>query len=540
MKKVTVILATLLALVFCSTAFAAFHETGLPITDEKTSFSMLVDDSYTAEDHKVIYDMLEEQTNVHVDLQLFPYETAREKLNVMLSTGDYPDVIAGWLLGTKDILELGMDEGTFKPLEALIDKYCPTIKEVLDKKQGEHTVRESMTLPDGHIYTIPYLTAEPKVTFKPYINQKWLDNLGLKMPTTPAELKEVLIAFRDKDANGNGNPNDEIPFSGDPNNLNLGMLAGWFGVDGAANTDYPYFEIKDGKLHFTANTPEFRKFLEYFHDLYQEKLIDPEIFTQDLEQWKAKGKKDLYGVSIAYGPGDFIEDYKEHLNPEEYKKYGNNQFHALPVLKGCDKPIFHRNSYGDTLFRTQAAITDKCSDEKAAIILRWFDNLYQEENSVQSQSGKLGVSIEKLRDGLYRQFDTREWPEEKRQANDWGHIFTQSLPRYYHDAKVIAFDKEDVEESDMDKWDKLYEPFLNETFPKIWPTDQKDIDRSSILTTDINTEVKKMIAQFVSGEKPLNDQTWAEYCKSLDRLGLPELIEINCRVLGMEPYKGAA
>ena len=44
------------------------------------------------------------------------------------------------------------------------------------------------------------------------INQGWLDNLGLDTPSTIDELKKVLIAFRDNDANGNGDPNDELPF----------------------------------------------------------------------------------------------------------------------------------------------------------------------------------------------------------------------------------------------------------------------------------------------------------------------------------------
>lgn len=42
------------------------------------------------------------------------------------------------------------------------------------------------------------------------INKVWLDKLGLEVPTTLAELKEVLIAFRDGDPNGNG-IQDEIP-----------------------------------------------------------------------------------------------------------------------------------------------------------------------------------------------------------------------------------------------------------------------------------------------------------------------------------------
>ena len=204
MKKLALVMAVLMILT-CTSALADFHETNLPITDETYEFSMMIDDSGYPED-KIIYNMLEEQTNVHVNLNLAPYALQVEKLGIALNTGDYADVIAGWLLGTKDIIDLGMGDQTFLPLEDLIAKYAPNIEEVLNIPG----VRDSMTLPDGHIYCIPYVVGEPEATFKPYINQVWLERVGMAMPTTPEELKAVLIAFRDQDANGNGDPSDEI------------------------------------------------------------------------------------------------------------------------------------------------------------------------------------------------------------------------------------------------------------------------------------------------------------------------------------------
>ena len=530
MKKLALLLA--LVMIFsCVPAMAEIYTEGLPISDETFSFTMLIDDNGTVEDHAVIYDILEAQTNVHVNLELYPYDVACEKYGIYMSTGDYPDVVAGWILGTKDILDLGMGEGTFLPLEELIAEYCPNITAVLDIPG----VRDSMTLPDGHIYSIPYVVGEPEAIFKPYINQKWLKAVGMEMPTTPEELKAVLIAFRDMDANENGDPNDEIPFSGDPVNLSLGMCCGWWGVDAnSGNMDYPYFENKDGKLHFSANTEEYRTFLEFFADLYSEGLIDPELFTQDSNAQKAKGNQNLYGVNIGYGPSDWWDGYEK--GTPEFEEYGFNDFTALPVLKGCDNPIFHRNSYGVTLFRTQNALTDKCDEEKAIAILRWFDNLYEEENSIQSQSGPLGIAIEKLGDGLYRSLPQDTWTQEEKDKYSWGNIFTQSRNRWYHDAVVLGAGETEKAVSEMDIYDEMYGPYLNDNFKKVWPTNEADVERVSILTTDINTYVKSMIAQFVSGETELNDESWKAYCDQLEAYGLQELIELNARALDMEIY----
>ena len=45
------------------------------------------------------------------------------------------------------------------------------------------------------------------------MRKDWLDRLSLEVPTTWDEWVEVFKAFKEQDANGNGDPNDEIPFT---------------------------------------------------------------------------------------------------------------------------------------------------------------------------------------------------------------------------------------------------------------------------------------------------------------------------------------
>ena len=540
MKKLSLLLVLIFVLGSFS-AMTAFAEGGEVLLegdkvwsgDTPYEFSLMIDDSNDLESY-VIFDMLEEITNVHVNLIVAPYAVQTEKLAIALSTGDYADAIGGWLLTNKDVIDLSSD-GTFLPIEEFVAQYCPNIQQVLDIEG----VTESMTLPDGHIYTIPYAVAEPLATFKPYINQVWLDRLGLEMPTTPEELKEVLIAFRDQDANGNGDPNDEIPFSGNStNNLNLGMCAGWWGVEAVSNNGYPFFMKKDGKLYFSANKPEYKQFIEYFADLYSEGLIDPEIFTHDGDTAKAKGSSDLYGVCICYGPGDFIDGYDE--GTEEYEKYGESPFTYLPVLKGCENPVFHRNSYGVTLFRTQFAITDKCDEEKMQVILRYMDVLYEEENSVQAGNGPIGIKIEKIGDHLYRRYNLvvgeNGWTEELDDQYSWGKIFIQSMPRYVGEAVVLDWDKEEPTVGFMEWVDTFYEPYLTEMFTQSWGSSEEDSERKSILETDISNYVQTMMAQWICGEADVNED-WDSYCAQLESYGLSELTEIYAREQGIEIHE---
>ena len=83
----------------------------------------------------------------------------------------------------------------------------------------------------------------------------------------------------------------------------------------------------------------------------------------------------------------------------------------------------------------------------------------------------------------------------------------------------------------MDMADEAYAPYLNEHFPAVWATNEDDVNRASILSTDINTYVKSKIAQWVSGEADVNAE-WDAYCAQLEAYGLEELTQIHQRALG--------
>ncbi|NLG24165.1 MAG: extracellular solute-binding protein [Clostridiales bacterium] len=486
--------------------------------DAGKSFSILVDDSGLVED-KIMLPILEEQTGIHVDFMLLPYEAAVERKNILITSGDYPDAIGGWLLGENDILTLGMTDGLFVPLDEYMNDTTPNMQTVL----AIPGVKDAFTLPDGHIYTIPYVIGEPLVTFLPFINTDWLKAVNMEMPTTTDEFAAVLRAFKAQDANGNGDPNDEIPFSADPNNKDLGVLAGYFGVNASNSGQRHYCTLVDGKVFFGANQPGYKEFIKWFAGLYAEGLIDPELFTQDLATWKAKGAKssNLYGVSIAYGSGDYYE-----MEP------GTNYtpFAPLPVLKSdfAETPVFRRNGYGVTYFRSQVAVTDKAEDP--GLIVRWFDNVFDLDNSMQIQAGLYGKRLERLEDGSFRYLDETLMSEADREKYGWGNMFCQSLPKFCPvEIKIAPVVGQPLPYAEKDTADALYAPYLDEPLPKPW-LQAADAERMSTLATDIVNYVDQKMAQWISGEADVEAE-WDAYCAQLETLGLQELIDIKQKAL---------
>ena len=77
-------------------------------------------------------------------------------------------------------------------------------------------IRKGLTMPDGNIYSLPSFYDPALLSMligtPIWINQEWLDQLGMKEPQTTEEFYAYLKAVKETDLNGNGK-HDEIPFA---------------------------------------------------------------------------------------------------------------------------------------------------------------------------------------------------------------------------------------------------------------------------------------------------------------------------------------
>lgn len=479
---------------------------GLPLVDEEGaySFSIFCDDS-TSTGEFYMLDEFKKQTNVDVELRYYPYDTATERLNLDLNSGNYADVIGGWTLSDSMILTYGVEQGVFIPLDEIYEKYCPNISAILDLPG----VREQMTAPDGHIYTIPYVCGDTTVSFSPYINGRWLENVGMDMPSTTEEFEAVLKAFKEQDANGNGDPNDEIPFTADPNNKHLEAMTGYFGLPMNKNG----LSIQNGETVYAGISPQYRQFLSWFNKLYEQGLVDPEIFTQDSATWEGKGNQDRYGVGIAFGSAEFsglIQGTEK------------GEFDPLPVLNTDKGGIWLRDTTGFSVYRTQAVITDNA--EHPEIIARWFDNAFELENGIGCGIGPVDVVVFKEDDG-YHKIDVSTLDPDFQEKISWANLWPQSLPKYTpKDFKVIeanpAFDEHKLTE-------QVYEADLtDDVIPSFW-VDMDAVEVYAELTSSLRDYFNQQQALFIAGEQDVDDDAqWQAYIDGMKALELDEWLDI--------------
>ncbi len=502
-------------------ALENFNPTGMPIVNEPITLEVFCGKHPLQVDYDEMpmWDEYEKLTGIHIEWDLVDMSSMTERKNILLNSGDYPDVFFKQGLSEADLVSYGPDQQVFIPLDDLIEKYGENFKNVLaDYPEIENAIR----LYDGHIYSLPNIAGmETSVGVFYFINQAWMDTLGLSMPTTIDEFRDVLIAFRDEDPNGNG-IKDEIPIlSGGANGL-INYFKGSWGLGNRGITN-PYVDCDEetDTVRFTATVPEFREVVDFMRGLYADGLLNQEIFTIDDKTVTAKGEE---GVA-----GSFM-----FQNPIQIGKTHQDDFAIITTpLKAHDdiEPI-NTMIYSNVMSKTSFVITKECEYPEAAF--RWGEYFYSEEGQALFWMGVEGLTYTVNENGEYIPTDLiLNNPDGLTVDEATGKYF----PRFMGGPTIknykYAYGQGDTLPILMDAVEVMrpYKP------KEIWGSFNFNIDQQTelnALSTDILTYYDEMIAQFVSGKTPMSE--WDTFLAELDKMGLDRYLEIMNE--GYQNYKG--
>lgn len=491
------------------------NKTGYPIVNEEITLNAV---TYVAPTNGDFNEMsmlneLEEKTGIDVVYDCIPSNTWAEKKNLILASGDLPDLFFGGGLSDADITKYGK-QGMFIPLEGLIEEYAPNLKKLLDENPE---VKKAITSPDGHIYTVPYVDSFMPETIPDniFINKTWLDQLGLEVPKTTEEFYNVLKAFKESDPNGNGKT-DEIPFTYRANERFTGELS-MFGAFGVLD-NREHLMVKDGEVVFSPMEDGYKEAIKWFNKLYTEGLIDQEVFTHDGSQYTAKGKNEemIVGSFIIYADENYVGNDR-----------ALNDYVALEPLKGPNGDQLW-NRYKNTIQFDKAAITSANQNPEATI--RFLDELFDQDFSLRVHWGELDQNIAKDGD----QYSILTPPEgmsvdQFRFKNSPGPNAPGIMSEDIYSRFTFASDKE----RKIERYE-IYDKYAtNEPLPIIRFTE----DQSNTISTvfiDIDNYVKEMKAKWITGQRDV-EADWNEYKDQLQKLGVDKYVQAYKE--GYEEYK---
>lgn len=394
-----------LMLVLCASASAATVSTaGAPLIDEEVTITIAVqrdaNDQAATMDDKPFVQYLLDGTNVTfewIDL-IADIDT---KVSVLLAGGDMPDMFWGGI--NSSIIDA--NPSLFVPLEDLLPQYGQHILKFYEDYGFDY--KAELTHADGHIYSLAtrYIRSESNMIYNvPFINTAWLEQLGLEAPTTTEEFYDVMIAFRDNDMNGDGDPTNEIPLGMYYNKWESGtqnMLA-WFGL-----TDQ-WYNIRDGKIEGTLNTQNFRDALDYMHRLYSEGILDPEMFTKSYDQIISEEQQGLMGMLYTWTIHNDLGLENEYLLDYEplYGKITNDSY------EGYEDAFTVRVNALEPWYVGKVAIT--ADAENPELCLRVLDYIYEDMDQLNSMMrGPRGYTWDYAEDGTVVNTD---WTMEEKAA----------------------------------------------------------------------------------------------------------------------------
>ena len=474
---------------------------------------------------KLIFQRLEQQTNVHIDWTCFVDDQFADKKNLALAQfGNLPDGLFTAGMSDYDLLRYAK-QGIIIPLENLIDKYMPNLQAVFEKYPEYRTM---CTAPDGHIYSFPWIEqlGEGKEAIQaiggiPYINKKWLDFLGLEVPRTVDELEQVLIAFRDNadqlqqefQIEGSVIPMSFIINNGDQDPA---FLINGFG-EGYGDTPDHFAVTDEGEVIYTAVQEGYKEGIQWLHQLVEENLVDPEAFTQEWSTYVAKGKNHRYGLCFTWDIAN-IDNYDDYV--------------MLPALAGPEGLVNitrQNNSETSGFERGRCVLTTSCRD--TALAAAWIDQMYAPLQSIQNNWGTYGeegkpnifeMSTNAEGEPMLKHLSLEgESPVEVRQAQSVNGPL--AVLNDYYDVYVT--------QPDDAKWrlDNMHEIYLEDMHSKyVYPNVFMSIDDTN-LVSQYDTDIKKYADQ-KKADWILNggiEEEWDEYLQKMEEYGLSDYLAIK-------------
>lgn len=499
-------------------------ETGTyPITTEPVVLEMFVSQAVNIIDYETndFTHYLEDMMGIDLKFVSAPADSAKEKMNLLLTSGTYPAVFHRTIPDNME--KFAVQEGIFIDLTDLIDEHMPNLKAQFEANPSYYDMSKAS---DGKIYALPYVNECYHCTYpwKMWMNTMWLEEMGLDMPTTTEEFYEVCKTYLETNPNGIALGGAETLANGDP----AVFLTNAFTYHSGHTLGLRH---QAGTLDSVFVDPGYREALAFMNRLYSEGLLYESIYTMTRDQAKALAASE--GEPILFVAALFSGGFADSIgNNEMYRHYS-----PLEPLKGPDGT--QNVTYTPVKISGQFAITDKC--EYPEVALRFADYFYTLDGY---EDGEYGP------DGWHRQEDgsstlglngkpalfeiTGQWNTVDPQNKTWQN---SSLIWGLSDWRLGVSAADDLDIFTPEGQEKMlylatenhYAPYHDDTFqslPQVVLLTEES-QKIQTISVEVETYAKQAKVDFITGAKdPNNDSDWEEYVRYMENIGLNTLVDV--------------
>lgn len=479
----------------------------LPILEDETTYTMwstihpacvnYISDPAT---DQAIWGEIKKLTNINFEFTAVNGMSESEKYNLMIATGDYPDVIS-CMDNYSSGIEAAIDDSVIVDLNDKIKEYCPTYWGLISNDAEAYM---ALSTDSGYMGTIATLYTEDGTNEirGNLLRQDWLDEFGMETPGTFDELYSYL-----KKANETYGAHMEFATTG-----NDSLATGY-------NVNPGGYTVVDGKVQICYLEDSYYDYVTMAAKWYKDGIIDPDFYgVTDLTQNASKMANGEYalasGTVLSYGTiSSYITDKDSGFSMVGVKYATPNKDDQLHV--GTTSKLIQDD---DTW-----AISTACEDPVP--LLKLVEYMYSDEGQLLFNYGVKGSSYE---------LDTNGEPQwtDLILNNPDGMNFSQATQVYAFATVPSIYDstKENYNFSDAE-WAAL-KTFKGMTdgaynYPDYATLTADESAQYSVLDTDIATYAEEALLDFITGEKELTEESWGAFVSKLSEMGINEMLQIK-------------
>lgn len=529
MKKA---LSLLLAVVMLLSVLTACGNDEPEVNADQTEFNVVSGISALSAGYEENVVLNEMMTNAGIKINWETMsDSLAEQVSIRIAGDELPDAFQAVGFSNYDLARYGA-QGTFIDLtEYITPEIMPNLCAIFEKFPE---YKAAITQEDGKIYGLPSggrmgtaatgaeqdfdIGTIPQFTM---INKRWLDELGLAVPTTTEELKAALVAFIENDMSAKvyGNePGSTIGISCGYDQWCWGqdIFYAAFGFTTWSDVCRDLNLRADGTVEFLSATDKYRDAVTYYHDWVAEGIFDTEMFSQDATQLISKCSSGRVGVGVWWEIPELMGEYA-------------SDYVYLPPLTGPEGDCNITLKSGGGIGSGNLSITSKCGNPAA--LLKFYDQWYQGEIVMQLEYGPKDVFYKgQDENGMWISITNEQALEEYGMSS--GEL--KGVHEVYGPKLILSEYYSNVwhmEARAMERLMDLENFWFNYVDEKVvYPGDvvftAEELEIIDMYKADFDAQVKEQEALWLKDGGP-SDEEWEAYKQFLtDSCGMAELLEV--------------
>ena len=451
---------------------------------------------------------LRERTGVTIDFLPFSVIVETEQFNLLLASGDYPDVFGSGLLTNS--MDYYYEEGVVQDIRDAVQEYMPNYLYAMDE-YPEFAESVGIESDEGRWLLLHSYTKNTAYNGGLVIRQDWLDQLGAPRPETIDEYHDILTRF--KNELGAGSP----MFLNGEGMLVNDAFASAFGVKSFYNNrgvvEYPIFQV-DGEIKYGPAEDAYRDYLQTMADWYAEGLIFNDFYS--------------YTDSNTNAPNDLILNDQmgvfttQLMNMNQYNDQMSIELAGAvtPTLEKGEKIHFDWREAGAST--RGLCISTKVEEDVLPVILKMWDYTMSQEGQLFCNWGVEGMTFEYDENGDPYFTDLV--------TNSPMPAFSIALNVYTLGGSAVSvIDKsrefcnyQDNQMEAMEVWNSNVDGAYD--LPDLMTLNAEESEAFASGFSDIITYVSSFNLQVITGQTVLDDAAWEKYLDDLDAMGLKDCL----------------